>query len=85
MEFDGHGTDNSGHYALKWAALERLPTYNRARKGILSGRDGEEAKEMNMVKMSGEERKELVQRMMKMMSEEENERFLTRFKQRIER
>lgn len=71
--------------ALKWAALERLPTYNRARKGILIGRDGGGAKEMNMANMSAAEKTELLERMARLMSEGDHEKFLTRFQERIEK
>ncbi|RWR83361.1 pleiotropic drug resistance protein 1-like protein [Cinnamomum micranthum f. kanehirae] len=70
--------------ALKWAAFEKLPTYNRLRKGILSGVDGGELKEVNIMDLGYHERKNLLERLIKV-GEEDLENFLLKLKNRIER
>ncbi|RVW77081.1 Pleiotropic drug resistance protein 1 [Vitis vinifera] len=54
--FSRSSRDEDDEEALKWAALEKLPTYNRLRKGLLMGSQ-----------------------------EEDNEKFLLRLRNRIER
>ncbi|KAE8718787.1 ABC transporter G family member 38 [Hibiscus syriacus] len=68
--------------ALKWAALERLPTYDRARKGVLHGILGD-LKEIDLRKLGFEERKELLNRFIK--SADKHEEFLKKLKERIDR
>lgn len=70
--------------ALTWAALEKLPTYNRIRKGFLSGVDGGELKEVNIKDLGYQERKSLLERLIKV-GEEDLEKFLLKVKNRIER
>ncbi|XXG56016.1 hypothetical protein AAC387_Pa03g3548 [Persea americana] len=69
--------------ALKWAALERLHTYDRIRKGILSGATGE-LKEVNVKDIGLQERKSLLERLIRV-AQEDNERFLLKLKNRIEK
>ncbi|RXH88534.1 hypothetical protein DVH24_000133 [Malus domestica] len=69
--------------ALKWAALEKLPTYNRLRKGILT-MPGGEASEIDIPNLGFQERKELIERFLKG-NDEDNERFLLKLKNRIDR
>ncbi|XVF24885.1 hypothetical protein REPUB_Repub13aG0166000 [Reevesia pubescens] len=47
--------------ALKWAAIERLPTFARVRKGLLSTPNGETS-EVDIPKLGLEERKNLMER-----------------------
>ncbi|XVE54347.1 hypothetical protein DITRI_Ditri03aG0073100 [Diplodiscus trichospermus] len=68
--------------ALKWAALERLPTYERARKGVLHGVLGE-LKEFDLRDLGFEERKELLNRFIK--NADNHEEYLKKLKERIER
>ncbi|KAA3457774.1 ABC transporter G family member 38 [Gossypium australe] len=68
--------------ALKWAALERLPTYDRARKGVLHGVLGD-LKEIDLRKLGFQESKELLNRFIK--NAEKHEEFLKNIKQRIDR
>lgn len=68
--------------ALKWAALERLPTYERARKGILHGIAGD-MKETDLQKLGFEERKDLLDRLVRNVDSHED--FLKRLKSRIDR
>ncbi|XVF49256.1 hypothetical protein PTKIN_Ptkin03bG0253800 [Pterospermum kingtungense] len=67
--------------ALKWAALERLPTYERARKGILHGILGD-LKEIDLRNLGYQERKELLNRFVK---DADNAEFLKKLKERIDR
>ncbi|KAK1265494.1 Pleiotropic drug resistance protein TUR2 [Acorus gramineus] len=69
--------------ALKWAALEKLPTYDRIRKGILTGEAGD-LKEIDIGSLGYEERKNLVERLVRV-AEEDNERFLRKLKDRMDR
>ncbi|GAB2293588.1 transcription factor [Dionaea muscipula] len=68
--------------ALKWAALERLPTYDRLRKAILIGSQNG-ITEVNVKKLGVEERNSLIDRLVK--NVEDNEKFLLKLKNRIER
>ncbi|PKA64696.1 Pleiotropic drug resistance protein 1 [Apostasia shenzhenica] len=69
--------------ALRWAALERLPTCNRVRKGILDFEE-EGIKEIEVKKLSLHDRRRLLQRLVRD-AEKDNERFLLRLKDRIDR
>lgn len=68
--------------ALKWAALERLPTYERARKGLLHGIAGD-FKEIDLQKLGFQEKKELLENVVKHI--DQNEAYLKRLKRRIDR
>lgn len=67
--------------ALKWAALERLPTYQRARKGLLHGVAGE-FREVDLHQLGFQE-KELLDKVIG--DVHDNEAFLKRLKKRIDR
>ncbi|PRQ50790.1 putative iron-chelate-transporting ATPase [Rosa chinensis] len=69
--------------ALKWAALEKLPTYNRLRKGILTSASGK-ANEIDIPNLGFEEKKDLVERLLKG-TEDGNEKFVLKLKNRIDR
>lgn len=69
--------------ALKWASLERLPTYNRLKKGLWTGTQGE-ASEIDVKNLGYHEKKNLVERLVKV-AEEDNEKFLFKLKDRKER
>ncbi|XP_006658622.2 ABC transporter G family member 43-like [Oryza brachyantha] len=77
---------------LRWAALEKLPTYDRMRRGILrkavEGGDGEggllKAGEVDIANLDPREGRELMERVFKAV-EDDNERFLRRFKDRLDR
>ncbi|KAF3791865.1 ABC transporter G family member 37 [Nymphaea thermarum] len=69
--------------ALKWAALEKLPTYDRIRRGILSGVAGGVA-EVDVRKLGFVERESLLDRLVRV-AEEDNEKFLLRLKERVDR
>uniref|UniRef100_A0A2N9HXZ1 ABC transporter domain-containing protein n=1 Tax=Fagus sylvatica TaxID=28930 RepID=A0A2N9HXZ1_FAGSY len=68
---------------LRWAALEKLPTFKRLKKGLLTTPEGE-ASEIDIHKLGLQERKILIDRLLKV-PEEDNEKFLFQLKNRIER
>ncbi|GAV69184.1 hypothetical protein CFOL_v3_12685, partial [Cephalotus follicularis] len=69
--------------ALKWAALEKLPTFDRLRKGILTNSHGG-AEEIDIQNLGLQERKNLLERLVKI-AEVDNEEFLLKLKNRIDR
>jgi len=69
--------------ALKWAALERLPTYNRLRKGLLTTSRGV-AYEIDITNLGFQERQKLLDRLINVV-EEDSEKILLKLKQRIDR
>ncbi|XP_050238266.1 pleiotropic drug resistance protein 1-like [Mercurialis annua] len=64
--------------ALKWAALEKLPTHLRIQRGILN------EKEIDIHKLGLIERRNLVERLVKI-AEDDNEKFLFKLRDRIDR
>ncbi|WJX16310.1 transcription factor [Trifolium repens] len=64
--------------ALKWASIERLPTYLRIRRSILNN------EEVDIKNLGLTERKVLLERLVKI-AEEDNEKFLLKLKERMER
>ncbi|KAI7986390.1 Pleiotropic drug resistance protein 1 [Camellia lanceoleosa] len=68
---------------LKWAALERLPTFNRLKKGLLQDSVGV-TNEVDVLKLGFQERKNLMERLVSI-AEEDNEKFLFKLKNRIDR
>lgn len=79
--------------ALRWAALEKLPTYDRLRTAILrsaaepAGEPGEARrqyhhKEVDVRKLGVAERQEFIDRVFKV-AEEDNGRFLEKLRDRI--
>ncbi|KAH9622500.1 hypothetical protein KSS87_017391 [Heliosperma pusillum] len=75
--------DEDDEEALKWAALEKLPTYNRVRRGILTELGGP-TREIDVDKLGFDEKKEILERLVRI-AEEDNERFLLRLRERIDR
>jgi hypothetical protein len=70
--------------ALKWAAIERLPTYNRLKKGLLATSHGVANEIIDVTKLGFQERKKLLNRLINV-AEEDNEKFLLKLKERIDR
>lgn len=81
--FGRSGREEDDEEALKWAALEKLPTYDRMRKGIMPGIAGV-AEEVDIQDLGIQERKNLLERLVKT-AEEDNERFLLKLRNRMER
>lgn len=72
---------------LKWAAIERLPTFERMRKSIVkqaleSGRFNYE--EVDICKLGMQDRKTLLDGILRIV-EEDNEKFLSKMRERIDR
>ncbi|XP_030543022.1 pleiotropic drug resistance protein 2-like [Rhodamnia argentea] len=72
---------------LKWAAIERLPTYDRLRKGMLKqalddGRVGYE--EVDVTNLGTNDKQHLMESILKVV-EEDNEKFLLRLRERTDR
>ncbi|KAL5228851.1 hypothetical protein ABZP36_017116 [Zizania latifolia] len=79
--------------ALRWAALEKLPTYDRLRRAILPfDEDGEVVADaagagkglVDVLGLGPHERRALVERLVRV-ADEDNERFLLKLKDRVER
>ncbi|KAK5830953.1 hypothetical protein PVK06_014748 [Gossypium arboreum] len=81
--FSRSSRDEDDEEALKWAALEKLPTVARLRKGILTGSQGG-ANEVDVDNLGWQEKRTLLERLVKV-AEEDNERFLLKLKNRIDR
>jgi hypothetical protein len=100
-----HGNRRSGadedEEVLRWAAIERLPTYNRLRTAILKsavdggGGGGEtkdnrggalkfEHREVDVRNLGIREREEFIKRVFRV-ADEDNEKFLRKFRERIDR
>lgn len=72
---------------LRWAAIERLPTFERLRKGLLKHvlDDGQVVREpADLAKLGLQEKKLLIESMLKFV-EEDNEKFLLRLRERTDR
>lgn len=95
----GGGADDNDEEALRWAALEKLPTYYRLRTGILKSIaeddkqntvDGKKSaalyvhKEVDVRKLGEFEKQQFIERVFKV-AEEDNDRFLRKLRNRIER
>ncbi|XP_057518787.1 ABC transporter G family member 35-like [Amaranthus tricolor] len=73
--------------ALKWAALEKLPTYNRLRTSVLKsyGADTQnQLKEVDVRKLDVNDRIQFIDRLFRV-AEEDNEKFLKKLKDRIDK
>ncbi|TVU07859.1 hypothetical protein EJB05_41231 [Eragrostis curvula] len=81
--------------ALRWAAIERLPTYSRVRTAILSssaeaqqqpegGASRPQYKEVDVRRLGVGERQEFIERVFRV-AEEDNQRFLQKLRNRIDR
>ncbi|XP_039124352.1 ABC transporter G family member 39-like [Dioscorea cayenensis subsp. rotundata] len=81
--FSRSSREEDDEEALKWAALEKLPTYDRLRKGVLTGLTGETA-EIDIANLGFQERKTLIERLVRV-AEEDNEKFLMKLKNRLDR
>ncbi|KAI5072522.1 hypothetical protein GOP47_0012628 [Adiantum capillus-veneris] len=71
--------------ALKWAALEKLPTYSRLRKGFLRSLDPAGSvihEEVDIAKLGFAEKQQLLEKVVRDI-ENDNERFLRKLRERI--
>nr|GMC73370.1 pleiotropic drug resistance protein 1-like [Ipomoea batatas]GMC77656.1 pleiotropic drug resistance protein 1-like [Ipomoea batatas] len=69
--------------ALKWAALQSVPTFDRLKKGLMTGLRGETF-EVDINNIGYEEKKKILERLIKV-AERDNETFLLKLKDRMER
>ena len=70
---------------LRWAALEKLPTYDRVRRAIVPLGGGEAAPQVvDVLGLGPRERRALLERLVRV-ADEDNERFLLKIKERIQR
>ncbi|KAK3033865.1 hypothetical protein RJ639_032770 [Escallonia herrerae] len=81
--FSKSSRDEDDEDALRWAALEKLPTYLRIRRGILTEEEGQ-SREVDINNLGLVEKKSLLERLVKI-AEEDNEKFLLKLKERIDR
>ncbi|XP_027926159.1 pleiotropic drug resistance protein 1-like [Vigna unguiculata] len=81
--FSRNSFEEDDEEALKWAALEKLPTYNRLKKGLLITSNGE-VKEIDVTDIGTQERKHVLERLVRD-AEEDNEKFLLKLRERIDR
>jgi len=81
--FSKSSREEDDEEALKWAALEKLPTYNRLRKGLLTASHGG-AHEVDVGDLAFQEKQKLLERLVKV-AEEDNEGFLLKVKERVDR
>ncbi|XLQ98847.1 hypothetical protein S83_065046 [Arachis hypogaea] len=80
--------------ALKWAAIEKLPTYDRLRTSIIQNfGEGDhhhhhdakaQHREVDVRKLDMNERQQIIDQIFKV-AEEDNEKFLTKFRNRIDK
>uniref|UniRef100_R7WB38 Pleiotropic drug resistance protein 4 n=1 Tax=Aegilops tauschii TaxID=37682 RepID=R7WB38_AEGTA len=69
--------------ALRWAALERLPTYDRVRRGILLAETGEKI-DVDVGRLGARESRALIDRLVRA-ADDDHERFLLKLKDRMDR
>ncbi|KAG5551933.1 hypothetical protein RHGRI_010140 [Rhododendron griersonianum] len=81
--FSRSSREEDDEEALKWAAIEKLPTYLRITRGILTEEEGP-PREIDIKSLGFFEKKNLVERLVKIV-EEDNEKFLLKLKERIDR
>ncbi|CAI9094457.1 OLC1v1030202C1 [Oldenlandia corymbosa var. corymbosa] len=75
--------DQDDEEALKWATIERLPTYLRIRTGVLIPEEDGPPREVDVKHLGPAERKHILNRVLH--EGEDNEEFLLKLKQRIAR
>ncbi|XVE52142.1 hypothetical protein DITRI_Ditri02bG0098700 [Diplodiscus trichospermus] len=74
--------DEDDEEALKWAAIQRLPTYDRLKKGLLLGSQGR-TREIDIKNLDFHERHETLERLVKN-TKEDNEKFLLKLRNQID-
>ncbi|KAL8551735.1 hypothetical protein ACS0TY_000705 [Phlomoides rotata] len=85
--FQRSGREYDDQDELMWAAIERLPTYDRTRKGILKQvmEDGKVVREeVDFANLGNQEKKHIMESLLKVV-DEDNERFLQRLRDRTDR
>ncbi|TVU02578.1 hypothetical protein EJB05_51913 [Eragrostis curvula] len=89
--FSRSSREEDDEEALRWAALERLPTHDRVRRAIVPlGLGGDEAAaakgvvDVDVLSLGPRERRALLERLVRV-ADEDNERFLLKLKERVDR
>lgn len=83
--FSRSSREEDDEEALRWAALEKLPTFDRLRKGILTASHaGGAINEIDIQKLGFQDTKKLLERLIKV-GEDEHEKLLWKLKKRIDR
>ena len=85
--FNRSGRLETDEEELRWAAIERLPTYDRLRKGMLrqvleNGRVVHD--EVDVTRLGIQDKNRLMESILKVV-EEDNEKFLMRLRERTDR
>lgn len=86
------GAGEDDEEALKWAAIEKLPTYDRLRTSIINSfvenDDGNTNKfgprEVDVRKLDMDDRQRFINALLKV-ADEDNEKFLRRFRNRLDK
>ena len=81
--FSKSSREEDDEEALTWAAIEKLPTFARVRTGILA-EEGSRLREIDITTLGLLERRNLLERLVKV-AEEDNENFLLKLRDRIDR
>ncbi|CAD6230891.1 unnamed protein product [Miscanthus lutarioriparius] len=87
--FSRSSREEDDEEALRWAALEKLPTYDRVRRAMVP-LDGAEAAggkglvDVDVLSLGPHEKRALLERLVRV-ADEDNERFLLKLKDRIDR
>ncbi|KAL8217420.1 hypothetical protein R6Q57_020793 [Mikania cordata] len=81
--FSKSSREEDDEEALKWASLEKLPTFDRLRKGLLFGSTGP-SNEVDIDNLGTKDRKHLLDRLVKV-ADEDNEKFLLKLRDRLDR
>ncbi|KAI7749054.1 hypothetical protein M8C21_030097, partial [Ambrosia artemisiifolia] len=81
--FSRSSVEEDDEEALKWAAIEKLPTNLRLERGILTEETGQ-PREIDIKSLDLVEKRNLLERLVKI-AEEDNEKFLLKLKNRIDR
>ena len=89
--FSRSSREEDDEEALRWAALEKLPTYDRVRRAMVPlGGDGAEAGggkghvDVDVLSLGPQQRRALLERLVRV-ADEDNERFLLKLKDRVDR
>ncbi|WVZ69760.1 hypothetical protein U9M48_018495 [Paspalum notatum var. saurae] len=86
--FSRSSREEDDEEALRWAALERLPTYDRVRRAIVplegDGGGGKGVVDVDVQSLGPQQRRALLERLVRV-ADEDNERFLLKLKDRVDR
>lgn len=76
-------SDNEDEEALRWAALQRLPTYHRIQRGIFRNPDGDRS-EVDVGSLELQEQKLVIDRLVNVADADDTGRFFERMRQRFD-